>query len=526
MIDKIFLKHTILKRGSILYSLLFIVLSLISINSKLTAGNNSDSTYKFKDPQSLIVSVESGRASVYDHMNMIMKKTGLNIIYDSQLIDNKKVVRLQKGEYPIANLINKITQLQNIEIKIEDNYLVIFQTSPNIQEGSNINTNSFYTVSGSVVDKDTKEPLPFVSIVIDPYRLGTISNREGNFLIKIPDSLNNSTLKFSHLGYKNYTISSKILSNHKITIELEPISISLQEVVVRAQDPLLTIKNMIENKAINYNSTPIKITAYYREGVEHKSNKTINEAILEIYKTSVTERGLTDQVKVLKKRQLSSFSESDTLVAKIKSSIQSSLLLDIIKYLPDFISTGENSFYHFYHSDIVIIDNRRTYVVSFRQKEFIRDPLYQGKLFIDAETFALKEAHFGINPDYVQRAKNDIIIKRSRQFDITPKSVNYRVSYTNINGIYYISHVRGDLNFKVRRRKRIFSTPLHVWFEFVTGKIETENITPIPRNQRLSTRDIFSNTTFEFDPLFWNDFNTIVPEKSIKEFISSYNFNR
>lgn len=526
MIDKIFLKHTILKRGSIFYPLLFIVLTLISINSKLTAQSNSDTTYRYIDPNLIIVSVESRRASVYDHMNMIMKKTGLNIIYDSQLIDNKKVVRLHKGEYTIANLINKITQLQNLEIKIEDNYLVIFQSTTNLPEDRSEKTNDFFTISGSVIDKETQEPLPFVSIVIEPYRLGTVSNREGNFLVKIPDSLENSAIKFSHLGYKNYVISSKILLNHKITIELEPISISLQEVVVRAQDPMITINNMINNKAINYNSLPIQITAYFREGIEHKSNLTINEAILQIYKTPVTDRALTDQVKVLKKRQLSSFSQSDTLVAKIKSSIHSSLLLDIIKYLPDFITTGENSFYNFYHSDIVIIDNRRTYVVSFKQKEFIKEPLYMGKLFIDAETFALKEAHFGINPDYVQRTKNDIIIKRSRQFDITPKSVNYRVSYTNINGIYYISHVRGDLNFKVRRRKRIFSTPLHVWFEFVTGKIETENITPIPRNQRLSTRDIFSNTTFEFDPLFWNDFNTIIPEKSIKEFISSYNFNR
>ena len=86
--------------------------------------------------------------------------------------------------------------------------------------------------------------------------------------------------------------------------------------------------------------------------------------------------------------------------------------------------------------------------------------------------------------------------------------------------MYYINHVRGDLYFKIKKRKQLFSSfPLHTWFEMVTCKIETDNVSRFDHNERLSVHTIFAETPFVYDKSFWEDFNVIPPEKELSEAI-------
>ena len=63
----------------------------------------------------------------------------------------------------------------------------------------------------------------------------------------------------------------------------------------------------------------------------------------------------------------------------------------------------------------------------------------------------------------------------------------------------YIHHIRGDLSFRVKRR-RLLSGSLHmqIWFEMITCKVDTEQVTAFPRAERLPTRTIFSDMNFRY----------------------------
>lgn len=114
-----------------------------------------------------------------------------------------------------------------------------------------------------------------------------------------------------------------------------------------------------------------------------------------------------------------------------------------------------------------------------------------------------------------------MFVERSmRYIRIIPQKVVYTISYKPWQGTYYIHHIRGDLHFKVKRRRMLFSSQdLHIWFEMITCKVDTEQVTAFPRTGRLSTRTIFSDTNFKYDENFWKEFNVIPLEAEINKLI-------
>jgi hypothetical protein len=177
--------------------------------------------------------------------------------------------------------------------------------------------------------------------------------------------------------------------------------------------------------------------------------------------------------------------------------------------------------YNYTQTDLTVIEDRLAHVISFEQDKGLDAPLYRGELFIDANNKALLRVNFEINPAHIKKAADMLIVKKSRFYELEPQSVRYTVSYKQLNGKYYVNHIRGDLDFKVKRKKHLFgSSQLHTWFEMVTCKIDTEQVTRFTKNEILPTRTVFAETNFSYDENFWGDFNTIIPEEKLNEAIT------
>ena len=59
----------------------------------------------------------------------------------------------------------------------------------------------------------------------------------------------------------------------------------------------------------------------------------------------------------------------------------------------------------------------------------------------------------------------------------------------------------------------------------VTCAIDSRNVKRFSSNERLPTRQIFSQIPFEYDADFWKRFNTIIPEEKITEAIAKLLLN-
>ena len=83
------------------------------------------------------------------------------------------------------------------------------------------------TLSGTVLDKSSSQPIPGVNVVVEGTQNGTATDFDGNFNLNVKKG---DKIVFSYIGFKNYTL---IYDTQKdISISLEADSAQLDEVVV------------------------------------------------------------------------------------------------------------------------------------------------------------------------------------------------------------------------------------------------------------------------------------------------------
>jgi len=481
-------------------------------------------------PEDVIIHFDKKKGSVYQMIGRVSELSGYYFVYDSQIVDNDRVVKIIPGDYTLKELIRKITGKINIEISFQDKYILLFLPSDKVRQDKElVNTapvDSFFTIAGTILDRITGEPVIYATINVAGTSLTTVSNKNGKFMMRLPDSLRRDTIRFSHIGYVNRQIEASLLDGRNIDFFLDQKIIPLQEIVVRVVDPITTIREMIRRRDQNNQIDPVYMTTFFREGIEDRRGMNLTEAVLKIYKTGIFSSINTEQVKVLKMRHLISPGNNDSLVTRLKSSINSCQMLDLIKNLPDFMDIFNQDYYAFSHTDITVLDNRRVYVFSFEPREGITDPLFLGKLYVDAENYALLKATFEINPEYVEKSANVLIIRQSRNIKTVPLSAKYDVSYLLLNGRYYLNHVRADLDLRIKKKRKLFSSNTHVWFEMVNCQIDTVNVKRFPNFEKISTKDFLSEVAYVYDENFWGNFNAILPEETLKELIRKYNLGK
>lgn len=99
-------------------------------------------------------------------------------------------------------------------------------------------------ISGRVVDESTGEALDYVNIRVVNRNIGTVSSRNGEFLLHISNVSKSDTVRFTYIGYK--TVSQSVDSFYPTTqqiIRLKPEPHVLDEVVVIARSATQILGN-------------------------------------------------------------------------------------------------------------------------------------------------------------------------------------------------------------------------------------------------------------------------------------------
>jgi len=466
-------------------------------------------------------------ATVYQALNQIGDLAGCFFIYDSKDVkSDKKIQPLEVINKPLVDILNQLLSDPTIDYKVIDKHILIFQdeenqTKPTV-EGAD--SSGFITIGGIIYDKDTKIPIPFSTVVIEKIGLGTISNFEGLFYLRIPKKHSKANIIVSHLGYDNLSVPIEMLEGKTYKLYIQPRYIPIQEVFIRNIDAKGIIKSAIENKTKNYYSSNIYLTSFYREGVK-RNNKYLgySEAVFKIFKSSYQTGTEFDQVRLLKSRKIELSERSDTLIVKLKAGIKGAIDLDIVKSMPDFLDPEFMDNYIYTKTDIISHDSRSAYVISFEQKPNIYQPLFTGTIYVDVENLTILGADFGINPKYVEASANLFVLKKDRKISVKPENIWYSVKYRQWNGRYYIYHARGDLSFNVKKRRKLFSSTYTLFIEYVGVQIDTLNVERFTRRDVLRPNIIFSEENYTYDSEFWKDLNFISPEEDINKAISKIN---
>ncbi len=383
---------------------------------------------------------------------------------------------------------------------------------------ANALTEDFTEYKGIVIDKQTNKPLAFASIFVNGTGSTTITNSDGEFSVKLPPTGSPDViLTVKYIGYKNFSFRISELLTQKGRILLEPVSVELPEVSVISKDADALIEAMLNKRAVNYSDKEMSLTAFYRESIrKNKTYVSLSEAVIDITKQSYGSYR-SDIVKLYKSRKQTDYNKLDTLVFKLMGGPFNSLYLDIMKHTDMFFTENRTENYVFSFDRSTRQDDRLIYVIDFRQNINNPDPLYYGKLYIDAQTLALKSALFNLNLEKKEEAARMFIIKKPFNAKITPTTASYRIDYFENDGKWYYGYSRIELGLRINWKKKLFNTTYNSTIEMATTDILPVNVVNAGNKSRLRSNVIISDEASGFaDPDFWGEFNVIEPEKSIE----------
>lgn len=470
------------------------------------------------------ISIQFRGSTLFQALNQIGENAGCFFIYDSKDLKSDKKVQNRKYENKsVEDVLNQIISDTLLGYRVIDSHILIFRKQDDQFAIAEEKPDSIFdvVVRGTVIDRETLKPIPFATISIQDLGLGTISNYEGVFSLRIPQQHKNASVMVSHLGYENLQVPIAILQGKNYELFIQPRFIPIQEVIIRNIDAKGIVKSISDNKSKNYFDEDVYLTSFYREGVK-RNDKYIGytEAVFKTYKTSYDRGVQFDQVRLLKSRKIDFADRRDTLVMRLKAGVKGALDLDVVKSLPDFLDPEFMDDYTYAKTDIVVYDNKSAYAISFEQKPGIDLPMFVGTIYVDIESLALLGADFMINPKLIEKSTNLFVVKKDKNVNVTPEEVKYSVRYRAWKGKYYIHHIRGDLSFRVKERRKLFSSRFSVFLEYVNMQLDTLNVQRFSRREVLRPTIIFSEENYEYDADFWGDFNTISPEEDISKAIS------
>lgn len=379
-------------------------------------------------------------------------------------------------------------------------------------------TSRYVTIEGMVRDQNDRKRLEFVHVTVPGTPIGTVTNSEGVFSIKIKRSLQARQILFTHVGYKNQRISIDSLDQSGLKIYLTPTTQQLSDLIVRGGDARFIVEEAMQRVSSNYAQSATLQTGFYRETAQKRRRYiSISEAVIDVYKTAYTQKNIEhDRVQVLKGRKLLSPKPGDTLVVKLLGGPTLPVFVDIAKNPDLVLDPLVMPCYAFEMQEITWLNERAHYVIRFYPQVVLSFALYEGLLYIDQERLSISRAEFNLDMSDLDKATEAILRKKPFGLRFKPMEVSFLVTYREHEGHSYINYVRNEIRFKCDWKRRLFSTTYTIVSEMVAtdNRPATGNI---PYKASFKSNHSLSDRVKDFaDEEFWGDYNIIEPTESLE----------
>lgn len=387
-----------------------------------------------------------------------------------------------------------------------------------------INDNdSYIVINGTVKNSDNHRRIEYANIAVKGTNIGTVANENGDFSLKIKNSLQADMIVVSHVGYVNSFVRLKDMDYEKVTVWLSPRNNVLHEVTVRSGEARQIVQEALHKIEQNYEMKDCMLTGFYRETARKRQHYiNVSEAVVDVYKTTYHKRSAdVDRVQVLQGRQLISEKKGDTLAVKLLGGPALSVFVDVVKN-PDLILDDEFlDFYNFSMEDQVYVDHRMQIVVSFTPRVNLTYALYKGKLYIDSENLSFTRAELSLDMSDRNKATQAILKKKPAGVIFKPQELSFIVNYKERDGKMCLDYVRNEVKFKCDWKRKLFYTSYGIVSEMVVTDMRTHDVRPIPRRDSFSSKEIFSDQVSAFsDDDFWGAYNIIKPTESLDKAVN------
>jgi len=376
------------------------------------------------------------------------------------------------------------------------------------------------TVSGIVKQQYNKRALEYVNVYVPGTHIGTITNSDGEFTIKIPTSTLPTTVEFSHLGFQTQrlNVTTRNLENQEIL--MAPGVVVLDELVVEPIYPRRIVEQAMLNVKKNYSMEAGMYQAFYREFAQKRRNYiNISEAVVDVFKTPYSMELDRDRVRIQKGRRMVSPKLSDTLNVKLEGGPVIANSMDVVKTPGSLLGFDYMQVYQYDFKDYVIINDRLHFAIDFKPRGTVDDVLlFRGTIYIDRQNYAISRIEFSTDMSDRDKVTSIMLRKRPTGLRFRPQSLNYLVTYRQDGDKYYLNYVRAELKFNCDWKRKLFATSYTVVSELVmTDREDAPPNGNIPYRESFGKKQVLSDKVQDFyDEEFWEDYNIIEPTESLE----------
>lgn len=387
-------------------------------------------------------------------------------------------------------------------------------------------------IYGRVLEEGTDHAIPESQIHIPGSNIATSTNDDGRFILTV-DSLP-SALEVSAIGYRNgYVRGSKIKEslthekgsrNRELRITLSPSVTILNDVLIYSPENIL--RTAIEKIKENNRLLPETYEAFYRETIrKRKTYVGVNEAVVNMYKSSYENGPEYDQIHLQKGRSLVSQRKKDSLSVHIKGGPTEALYLDLVKNRGFMFDTEHLKLYRLDVEQPMSINNRPQYVISFKPIGVTDEVLYQGLIYIDHATLSFTRIEFEMDMSNPDKVSSIMLARKPLGMRFKPKSLKTVVNYYNDGHFSDFAYIRTTYNFNCDWKKR----GMAISYEAVSEMVVTNHSATIEHPRRrdsFSRFDVLGKKVMDFeDPDFWKDYNILQPSESLEHAVEKLKKN-
>lgn len=389
---------------------------------------------------------------------------------------------------------------------------------------SSAQTDDYFTVSGIVKNQSNKKAVEFATVSVSGTNIGTVTNEDGEFTLKIKKSAKANNIVVSLMGYSNswMTVGENNIEN--AVVWLQPKQNLLDEVIVEASVSRNIVAQAIRNIDKNYGTRPTLMTGFYRETARKRNHYiNISEAVVHLFKTGYNTRNVnSDRVQVIKGRKLLSEKSTDTLAVRLLGGPNLSSYMDVVKNPDALFDESTLNYYDFMMGKSVYIDHRVQYVIAFKPVVNLPYALFEGKLYIDKESMAITRVEMSLDMNDKNKVTQTILKKKPFGLIFKPLELSFLINYKERNGKMCLSYMRNEVRFKCDWKKKLFHTNYGIVSEMVvTDEEEDNNIEKIPYRESFKEDDSFTDKVQAFyDDNFWGAYNILAPTESLEKAVN------
>lgn len=382
----------------------------------------------------------------------------------------------------------------------------------------------FIKIEGTVVDeKDI--PLANVSLRIGN-ETGTITNNEGSFILKFPEELIKDSLLVSYMGYQNLKILLSDLKKDHPKIKMQPEVLNLNEIAIYSVTAEAVIKNAVRNIPLNYETKKFEMIGFYREmGQIDGRYLSFAEASLNILSAGYQQKREKDLIIINKERNLKKIGEQEVnnpFNTALRGLPYLILENDIVRNPGAIFGKDYLSKYNYEITGGMEVDGEEAYVVSFDQKEGIKEALYKGTVVVIKSSYAIVSIDFTFSPKGVGYASSDIpFLQRPlmRLFGYHFQKLDEELSgrYIKINGKWYPYYYKIATTHDVKAKKEHIEGKLYISAELFISRVNEKPGKNYDKASVIPSSYSFQQTAQDYSDDYWGEYNFIKPSTSLKK---------